>query len=80
MLPDVSARRAVTFRRTPGQENFTRFNRLRADYTKEALRERSGTRHKKLQRQEIEIYYSFVSKVDMPDSLAVENQDADFAV
>ena len=76
----MTARRAVTFLRTPGQEHFTRFNRLRADYTKEALRERSGTRHKKLQRQEIEIYYSFVSKMDMPDSLAVENQDADFAV
>ena len=75
----MTARRAVTVRRAPGQEHFTRFNRLRADYTKEALRERSGTRHKKLQRQEIEIY-SFVGKVDLPDSLAVENQDADFAV
>ena len=51
-----------------GQEHFTRFSRLRADYIGEVLRERNGTRRGKLRRQEIEIYYSFVGKVELPES------------
>ena len=31
-------------------------------------RERNGTRRGKLRRQEIEIYYSFVGKVELPES------------
>ena len=64
----VNASGALASLRVPGQEHFTYPYCLGASYTEGILRGRSGIRRGKLWRHEIEIYYSFVGKVELPES------------